>query len=1181
MFACGVRRRWNLLIFQGAVLFFTASAPRAVVAQSPVVSWKPTNLELTVFPGSSKSIALTITVAKQLPNAALMVVPALSGLLSFKDVTLGTLEGGVSYDVQGRLDVPLSTPVGMYQGTVHVLGAGNAGRGTVARPLSVTIHVQAPTGSSVPSILTLPSSDRISTDSDGQVLVKDELIVILSHDVSDPIAKIIEIAQATNGVIIGANSKTLTYQLRYALSSMSELDETRLRFGAFEGVRAVSHHYLASGLTATPNDPNYDVWNEANPSGRNWHLEYIKAPSAWDLTTGDSSVVVSVIDFTGFDAGHPDLKRNVVSGPSFGLASQDHGTHISGIACAEGNNGIGVSGVTWRCSLKLYSVEALDRTALVYIDSPVATQEAMIEAIDGTSQNVRHIANMSMQFVDTNKCGTPGTDTTLRKVAELNAIFEEPILYAKSQGKDVLWVISAGNECRDVKYASPASLAQAFPNVLAVASIGPSGELSSFSNFGQGVSVAAPGESVYSTLPRSCVLGVCYQTNYGDKSGTSMSAPVVAGAAALISSYHANLSASQLKDCIVGSSRQYSPVVHVISALEAVRCTYQPPTGSLDSINRLNQILGWAKDPDDPNAAISVHLYVDKNAGTPGAGPIPITANQFRSDVGSHAFNWNIPSNLRDGNTHTMWAWGIDLTDPLNNNALLPGSPRTFSISPPPTLPTGSDDSYAVVQGGTITIAAPGVLTNDNLNGATVQSVQFLNIPAGSFTNLGGGGFSFTPSPSAVGSIQFSYVVHTSVGDSNQAFITINVAAAGPVLTGIVPPAITAGPNDQSVLFLGSGFQQRLTMSVGLPGGGTSTLSGTQIQIVGPTSISTLVTFGSPGTYTFTVINPDGGTSPTLTLNVAAGPRQQTWTQAFPTLNPPPRENAAMAYDEARGEVVMFGGSGTLGAWLDDTWVWNGRDWREVSTGIPHPTARVYSAMTYDAARGQTVMFGGLTPNGPVGDTWIWNGSTWTQVFPTNSPPATFLHAMAYDAARGQVVMAGGLYDQYESEINTWIWDGFNWTNNTTSIRPPFREGHAMVYDSSRAEIVMFGGMGINDVLNDTWVWNGMAWRKMDVILSPWPRYSYGMAFDDASSQALVFGGDGITVVAGVSRAVPLGDTWTWNGANWNQQLPPASPCARDPQIVYAGMGKVLLFGGGDCSGIGGLPKNDTWIWGP
>ena len=129
------------------------------------------------------------------------------------------------------------------------------------------------------------------------------------------------------------------------------------------------------------------------------------------------------------------------------------------------------------------------------------------------------IINMSTQWIDNGQCGTPGTIATIKKVEENNAILRRAIEYALSVGRDVLWVMAAGNECRDARFSSPASLGQAFPdNVLVVAAIDVSGGLAQYSDFGDIVSVAAPGSDILSTMPGN---------ERGMRSGTSMATPHV------------------------------------------------------------------------------------------------------------------------------------------------------------------------------------------------------------------------------------------------------------------------------------------------------------------------------------------------------------------------------------------------------------------------------------------------------------------------------------------------------------------------------------------------------------------------------------------------------------------------------------------------------------------------------
>jgi hypothetical protein len=91
--------------------------------------------------------------------------------------------------------------------------------------------------------------------------------------------------------------------------------------------------------------------------------------------------------------------------------------------------------------------------------------------------------------------------------------------------------------------------------------------------------------------------------------------------------------------------------------------------------------------------------------------------------------------------------------------------------------------------------------------------------------------------------------------------------------------------------------------------------------------------------------------------------------------------------------------------------------------------------MAYDAARGQVVLFGGSCSSGGLNDTWVWDGANWVQKFPATSPPARWAHAMAYDAARGQVVLFGGTGSSFFLN-DTWVWDGTNWVQKFPATIP-------------------------------------------------------------------------------------------------------------------------------------------------
>ncbi|MGA7106150.1 MAG: kelch repeat-containing protein, partial [Terracidiphilus sp.] len=218
-----------------------------------------------------------------------------------------------------------------------------------------------------------------------------------------------------------------------------------------------------------------------------------------------------------------------------------------------------------------------------------------------------------------------------------------------------------------------------------------------------------------------------------------------------------------------------------------------------------------------------------------------------------------------------------------------------------------------------------------------------------------------------------------------------------------------------------------------------------------------------------------------------------TWTQAFPQNSPSPRSNVQMVYDPARGNVVLFGGlqAGADNApdvRLDDTWIWNGTNWTNVTPSSPanSPTGgRASASMVFDPATNNVTLFGGLDTNGMVqDDTWVWNGSAWTNVTPAgsaNSPTGGREGAsMAYDAAAGNVVVLFGGSDEYGNDQNdTWTWDGLNWTQQNPANPPAARDGGAMAYDPALGQVVLFGGEQnpqSPNYINDTWVWSGTTW---------------------------------------------------------------------------------------------------------
>jgi hypothetical protein len=202
----------------------------------------------------------------------------------------------------------------------------------------------------------------------------------------------------------------------------------------------------------------------------------------------------------------------------------------------------------------------------------------------------------------------------------------------------------------------------------------------------------------------------------------------------------------------------------------------------------------------------------------------------------------------------------------------------------------------------------------------------------------------------------------------------------------------------------------------------------------------------------------------------------EDWTQVAD--GGPERINHAMAFDAMRGRVVLFGGAANFPSTLqvlNDTWKWAGQDWTQrADTG---PAGRHLHVMAFDAARGVVVLFGGADETGQqsYGDTWEWNGITWTQASSFGATPSTGA-ALAYKdkttALFGGIESLSG--DPRRSLFgDTWEWDGKHWSLRQ-HLGPRARWRHALVFDSGRGRLVLFGGFSSlepdpSSALGDTW----------------------------------------------------------------------------------------------------------------
>jgi len=342
--------------------------------------------------------------------------------------------------------------------------------------------------------------------------------------------------------------------LRFAEENLVERDllekaEELLASGEVEYVEANTIlHTNKKPAFAPPNDTDFaKLWGLSNTgqTGGTAGVDINVLP-AWSITTGSRNVLVGIID-TGLDATHPDIKDNVWKNPGeTGLDAQgkdkatngvdddgngyrddwrgwdfanndndpfddnEHGTHVAGTIGGVGDNKTGVAGVNWRVSI----------VPLKFLDgSGSGSLEDALKAIEYATKLGVRLTN--------NSWGGGAFSPTMKAVIEA------------ANEKGILFVAAAGNEANDNDESPSYPGSYDVANVISVAAIDAKGKLASFSNYGaKKVHIGAPGVGVYSSVPGA---------KYDSFNGTSMAAPHVAGAAALLKAAYPNATAAQLK----------------------------------------------------------------------------------------------------------------------------------------------------------------------------------------------------------------------------------------------------------------------------------------------------------------------------------------------------------------------------------------------------------------------------------------------------------------------------------------------------------------------------------------------------------------------------------------------------------------------------------------------------------
>jgi len=498
--------------------------------------------------------------------------------------------------------------------------------------------------------------------------------------------------------------------------------------------------YIVHADDLFPNDPRFsELWGLHNTGQTGGTSDAdIDAPEAWSLETG-GEVLVGVID-TGVDWHHPDLAANIYTNPGeipangvdddgngyiddvhgWDFVNNDndpyddhgHGTHVSGTIAGVGNNGVGVTGVSW--TARILPIKFLDA------GGGGTTSAAILSVQYATLMGVR---------LTNNSWGGGGYSDALRSA----------IAAAGSAG--ILFVAAAGNSAMDNDLYPHYPSSYDLENIISVASTTDMDQMSSFSNWGLGsVDLGAPGSDILSTLPGS---------SYGVYSGTSMASPHVSGAVSLVWAAAPLMTHLEVKNTLMTS-------VDVIPALSG-------STVSGGRLNVFNALSGLDSIPPDPVVDLAVESTGSNTAtltwaapgddGSEGTASVydlrystsPIDEGNFDSATRATGLPHPQPVGSEESfmvkglDFNTTYYFGLVTEDEQVNRSTLSNIPSGTTLGAPQLTYSPGSFSDALLTGG----SSVQTLTIDNTGEGTLD---FSFLGAGAANSQAGGAPAVFPS---------------------------------------------------------------------------------------------------------------------------------------------------------------------------------------------------------------------------------------------------------------------------------------------------------------------------------------------------------------------------------------------------------------------------------------------------
>lgn len=328
-----------------------------------------------------------------------------------------------------------------------------------------------------------------------------------------------------------------------------------------------------------PNDP---VFNDANKS---WYFSEINAFEGWDITMGSVKVVVAIVD-NGFNLKHPELSSKVVQPYNVWKHSKDvfpleidHGTHVAGTALAIANNGKGISGIAPNC--KFMPIQVANDKGLMTTTSVLdGILYALYQGADVVNVSLgSQFTGLSQYPVDTQKY------LIQNHFKEEERLWQEIMRIAAKHNATV--VVAAGND-NVLAGIDAIQRPELFITVSAVDKNNSTLNKANFSNYGAYSTISAPGVGIYSTVGAN---------GYETMDGTSMAAPIVTGAVALMKSVNPNIPTKQII-CILQTTGQpangnIGKMLQLDMALKMVQSGTNPDCKPTPSSGDVQILLSW------------------------------------------------------------------------------------------------------------------------------------------------------------------------------------------------------------------------------------------------------------------------------------------------------------------------------------------------------------------------------------------------------------------------------------------------------------------------------------------------------------------------------------------------------------------------------------------------------------